>query len=99
MSRQLPAPSTDDYIHSLLWDEFPECCGQPVVGAEYMGQQEMICCGNAVPERLSDAQIVAALREQFPEKGDEAPRCITCGSADVCGLCKPAASATGALHE
>lgn len=22
------------------------CCGHPVVGAEYMGAQEMICCGD-----------------------------------------------------
>ncbi|WP_333998255.1 hypothetical protein [Burkholderia orbicola] len=21
------------------------CCGSPVVGGEYMGQQEMVCCG------------------------------------------------------
>lgn len=26
-----------------------ECCGRPVVGAEYMGQQEMICCGRPEP--------------------------------------------------
>jgi hypothetical protein len=27
-----------------------ECCGKPVVGAEYMGQQEMVCCGNPEPK-------------------------------------------------
>jgi hypothetical protein len=29
--------------------EEPECCGKLVVGAEYMGSREMICCGE--PER------------------------------------------------
>lgn len=29
-------------------DEF-ECCGNPVVGAEYMGAREMVCCGNPEP--------------------------------------------------
>jgi hypothetical protein len=30
------------------------CCGRPCVGAEYMGQQEMVCCGN--PEVDGDAE-------------------------------------------
>jgi len=25
------------------------CCGKPEIGAEYMGQQENICCGEYVP--------------------------------------------------
>lgn len=34
------------------------CCGQPCVGAEYMGQQEMICCGN--PEVDGDEEDIIA---------------------------------------
>lgn len=34
-----------------------ECCGKPVVGAEYMGAQELVCCGN--PEPKGEAQPVA----------------------------------------
>jgi hypothetical protein len=60
--------SAEEFVRMLLWDDFPECCGKPVVGAEYMGQQEMICCGNAEPAQLSDAQIVASLRERFPQE-------------------------------
>lgn len=63
-----------EFIHELLWGEYPECCGNPVVGAEYMGQEEMVCCGCPEPSQLSDAQIVAALRERFPEAAaPEAP--------------------------
>jgi hypothetical protein len=59
-------------VHALLWDEHAECCGAPVVGAEYMGQQQMVCCG--CPERvtLNDAQIVATLRELVPETQTQA---------------------------
>lgn len=74
----LPAtpPTTDapaqgaallDQVRALLWDEHPECCGSPVVGAEYMGQQEMVCCGCPEPALLTDAQIVASLRALLPE--------------------------------
>lgn len=34
------------------------CCGHPCVGAEYMGQQEMVCCGNF--ETDGDAEDVIA---------------------------------------
>lgn len=34
------------------------CCGQPCVGAEYMGQQEMVCCGN--PDVDGDAEDIIA---------------------------------------
>lgn len=30
------------------------CCGRPVVGAEYMGQQEIICCGEPDSEPCPD---------------------------------------------
>jgi hypothetical protein len=60
-----------EFVRMLLWDDFPECCGCPVAdtGGEYMGQREtvMACCGNPEPAKLSDAQIVAMLRERFPE--------------------------------
>jgi hypothetical protein len=62
-----------EFIHELLWGEYPECCGNPVVGAEYMGQEEMVCCGCPEPSQLSDAQIVAALRERFPEAAAPSP--------------------------
>jgi hypothetical protein len=68
--------SAEEFVRMLLWDDFPgECCGQPVVGAEYMGQQEMLCCGNPEAARLTDAQIVAALRERFTF-------CAYCGGND-----------------
>jgi hypothetical protein len=63
--------SGDALIRSLLWDEHPECCGSPVVGAEYMGQQEMVCCGCPEPALLNDAQIVATLRTRFPRGSAE----------------------------
>ena len=55
------------FVRDLLWNDQPECCGSPVVGAEYMGAQEMVCCGNPEPALLNDAQIVASLRARFPE--------------------------------
>jgi hypothetical protein len=62
-----PRVPQEQQIRALLWDEHPECCGSPVVGAEYMGQQEMLCCGCPEPALLNDAQIVASLRAMFPE--------------------------------
>lgn len=35
-----------------------ECCGSPVVGGEYMGAQEMICCNQPTPRDLLDWVIV-----------------------------------------
>jgi len=57
-----------DIVRNLLWDEHPECCGCPVVGATYMGDQEMVCCGQPEPALLNDKQIVATLRAKFPEQ-------------------------------
>ena len=54
------------FVRNLLWDEHPECCGCPVVGAIYMGEQEMVCCGQPEPALLNDRQIVASLRVKFP---------------------------------
>lgn len=59
--------SDSDFVRGLLWGEHPECCGVPVVGAEYMGQQEQVCCGCPEPALLNDAQIVATLRARFPD--------------------------------
>jgi hypothetical protein len=59
-------PVSAEQVRALLWEEHPECCGQPVVGAEYMGSVEFICCGNPEPALLNDAQIVASLRAMFP---------------------------------
>jgi hypothetical protein len=56
----------EETVLDLLWNDYPECCGNPEVGAEYMGQREMICCGCPEPALLNDKQIVAALRAQFP---------------------------------
>jgi hypothetical protein len=72
---ELPPQSAEEFVRMLLWDEFPECCGCPVedYGGEYMGQREVVmsCCGNPEPARLSDAQIVAQLRERFPHLIEE----------------------------
>lgn len=57
-----------DFVRMLLWDDFPECCGCPEVGAQYMGQNEMVCCGCPEPALLGDKQIVASLRERFPKE-------------------------------
>lgn len=35
------------------------CCGRPCVGAEYMGQQEMVCCGN--PDMDGDEEDTIAV--------------------------------------
>jgi hypothetical protein len=72
---ELPPQSAEEFVRMLLWDEFPECCGSPVesYGGEYMGQREVVmaCCGCPEPAPLSDAQIVAQLRERFPNpEGD-----------------------------
>lgn len=64
-------------VRSLLWDEHPECCGRPAVGAEHGGMQEQVCCGNPEPALLNDAQIVASLRELFPD----APAAVTATTA------------------
>lgn len=42
------------------------CCGNRVVGAEYMGSQEMICCGEPL-EMKSAADVADAIRARFPE--------------------------------
>src|SRR5687768_4195582 len=67
-----PLHQTDaEFVRMLLWDEFPECCGSPIedTGGAYMGQREtvMACCGKPEAAPLADAQIVASLRERFPE--------------------------------
>lgn len=56
-------------VRNLLWDEHPECCGRPEVGASYGGQQEQVCCGCPEMALLNDAQIVSSLRAMFPESG------------------------------
>lgn len=59
-------------ISALLWDMHPECCGNPCVGAQYMGQNEMICCGQPQYDLLTDAQIVSSLRSLLPEPQETA---------------------------
>lgn len=59
------ALDAETFVRDLLWNEHPECCGCPVVGAEYMGQQEQVCCGNPEFNTLNDRQIVATLRSTF----------------------------------
>jgi hypothetical protein len=66
-SEQIQVLVAEAFVRDLLWSDHPECCGSPVVGAEYMGQQEMVCCGCPEPMPLNDAQIVASLRAKFPE--------------------------------
>lgn len=57
------------------------CCGQPCVGSEYMGQQEMVCCGNFevdghgedVIARVTyecDIPLIAAAPEMFKTLND-----------------------------
>ncbi len=58
--------TAEAFMQNLLWDVHPTCCGSPVVGAEYMGSQEMVCCGNPDQDTLNDAQIVLTLRAKFP---------------------------------
>lgn len=71
-------------VRSLLWGEHPECCGCPVAGAEYMGQTEMVCCGQPEQAFLNDAQIVASLRELVPECIVEAMvKCPNCGRENI----------------
>jgi len=65
-SQALARVPLSDEVRHLLWGEHPECCGCPVVGAQYMGASEMVCCGNPEPALLNDAQIVASLRAMFP---------------------------------
>lgn len=60
----------EDEVRHLLWGAHPECCGRPCVGAEYMGQSEMVCCGEFDSDTLSDAQIVVSLRARFPQEID-----------------------------
>ena len=58
----------EDEVRHLLWGTHPECCGRPCVGAQYMGQSEMVCCGEFDSDTLSDAQIVVSLRARFPQE-------------------------------
>lgn len=41
-----------DYCNGDGVDPNPEpiCCQQPVVGAEYMGQVDVVCCGSPEPD-------------------------------------------------
>lgn len=55
------------FVRNLLWDAHPECCGEPSIGATYMGQNEKVCCGCPNSDTLNDAQIVMSLRAKFPE--------------------------------
>lgn len=76
-----------DLMQSLLWDEHLECCGSPQVGAEYMGQQELVCCGCPEPALLNAEQIVATLRAHYPDRNIKAPDtpdgwCPVCGGQD-----------------
>ena len=75
----IPAQAIEQYKQELLKGvELPkpavaakwQCCGYLVVGAEYMGQQEMVCCGNPEllePDWYSEDQVqqaIAAARAQ-----------------------------------
>lgn len=60
-------------VRMYLWDDFPACCGCPVVGAQYMGQKEMICCGNYEPSMLTDNAIVGHLRDELPPQPADKP--------------------------
>jgi hypothetical protein len=86
--RAIVSPDAEHFVRMLLWDEFPECCGNPTVGAEYMGVQEQVCCGCPEGALLSNAQIVASLRERFPEanaRGIDSPE----GVATLGATAKP----------
>ena len=59
------------------------CCGQQVVGAEYMGQQEMICCGQPdedalvfVDEQPGSTEYIRADLSRQPTE-EERCRCVT----------------------
>jgi hypothetical protein len=67
------ANSELDAVRSLLWDDFPECCGVPDVTDHGIYGREQHCCGCPEPVKLSDAQIVASLRAQFKEPVSPAP--------------------------
>lgn len=75
-----------------------ECCGSPVVGATYMGQQEMVCCGNYEPTGAAPVQPTklkpADYSEQYagmdgspyPPVQPE-PACALCGFAEHVSSC------------
>jgi hypothetical protein len=67
-----PTSEVETFVRMLLWDDFPECCGNPTV-ADRGDHQEQECCG--CPERvgLSDAQIVGHLRERFATPNGNTP--------------------------
>lgn len=54
MMKHSPAPWENREGTILADTRVQVCCGQPCVGAEYMGQQEMVCCGN--PDMDGDAE-------------------------------------------
>jgi len=58
--------TTLEEARSLLWHAQPRCCGNSVIGAEYMGSVELVCCGEPELDELSDAEIIKRLREMFP---------------------------------
>ena len=63
----------EQFVRSLLWDHFPECCGCPTEGhpgdGYFQPPDGPQCCGCPEAVKLNDAQIVASLREQFPSPG------------------------------
>ncbi|MEX5744695.1 hypothetical protein [Massilia sp. X63] len=62
------------------------CCGQPCVGAEYMGQVEMVCCGNGEPEFRSDKDVIDAMEVRHNELS---AKLFAAGSARQGGNTKP----------
>jgi hypothetical protein len=67
----------EQFVRSLLWDDFPECCGCPTEGhpgdGYFQPPDGPQCCGCPEAVKLNDAQIVASLREQFPAVTGDQP--------------------------
>lgn len=54
--------ATLDYVEGEMQAAYnnagPECCGRGVVGGEYMGSKEIVCCGNPEPAWSKEDQAV-----------------------------------------
>lgn len=72
------------------------CCGQPVAGAEYMGEVERVCCGSPEPEfgPCRDCQgtglAAPTVKESLPVESQNAPDVR--GEADCVSISKAIAN-------
>jgi hypothetical protein len=56
-----------DWLQFIAYAGGQSCCGHPVVGAQYGGMQEMICCGNPNMDPVDLSDVEAAMNKRLNE--------------------------------